>query len=590
MKKVRSYMLLKQKQESLLAVILFFLLASVFLLAAFFRETTGDEYVYYTLAEMICQGDRLMVDIWHPVQLFSIFLILPYRAFTLFSGSNEGIILFMRLLYVAAVLALYWYYYKRFRGLSRLSSVMSALFCVDVFAGMIALNYYNIALHCTAVCCCELFFAEKCRPIRLILIGILFSCAVICEPGLAAVYGLFSSLVLISFIRHRKGKAPLFRTFPFLENGRYWLWSTLGVLISAAVFSALLLYFSGLRSIVENLPHVFSSNQYSITAEGDFGRLSKLRDLFDGVGGIANVVLLALNAAAFLIVKKKKGNVSLRLKEAVLVPSVVAALCSAADCDWRSSALVLGLLCPIFYMFCGNRDSRVFAFWITGAVCSVAVDVFSTVTLFSFFRLAYFPLLLHFGRIFTEARQPASTEITDDAAKRRRNRSFRNMFSVFAVLAVSVVSLTSAAVLPLTTLSLPNEFFHAEIISAGPDKGLLSSEKNAAYINRLIADFDVIAKKTPGPVYIANRMTFGYLYLGFPVATYSIEYDLLEHRAFLRQFYALHPEKLPKYIYYPNDTDLKDWDYLPELVQGRSYRQQTLQNGRLYICDDSVAQ
>lgn len=55
---------------------------------------TPDESYSLNVAQRLAHGDRLLIDKWCPGQFFSIFLLLPYRAFLAINGSADGIILF----------------------------------------------------------------------------------------------------------------------------------------------------------------------------------------------------------------------------------------------------------------------------------------------------------------------------------------------------------------------------------------------------------------------------------------------------------------------------------------------------------------
>ena len=111
---------------------------------------------------------------------------------------------------------------------------VSALFCAHPFAGMLALNYYNITLMGFAVVCVILFSSET-APSRtaLIFAGIAMSCAALCTPVSAVVYILYSAAVLTYRLTGRRRSSP--RRFDSLFGGRIWM--SAGIAICAAVFS-----------------------------------------------------------------------------------------------------------------------------------------------------------------------------------------------------------------------------------------------------------------------------------------------------------------------------------------------------------------
>ncbi len=66
------------------AAIVFCIVALVLVLSAVFSHVIDDKAFYYTIPQRLLQGDRLLVDEWHPTQLAALFQLLPYLRFFLF--------------------------------------------------------------------------------------------------------------------------------------------------------------------------------------------------------------------------------------------------------------------------------------------------------------------------------------------------------------------------------------------------------------------------------------------------------------------------------------------------------------------------
>ena len=135
-----------------IAALAVFVGLGVFLLfSARYSTVLPDESYYYVLAKRFAAGDRILLHDWQMSQLEGLFLILPYRLFTGAAHGTEGILLFMRRLFIAVDLALYWYYYFKLRDRKCWAVLAAALLCGDQFAGVLALNYYNISIKYTGI-------------------------------------------------------------------------------------------------------------------------------------------------------------------------------------------------------------------------------------------------------------------------------------------------------------------------------------------------------------------------------------------------------------------------------------------------------
>lgn len=61
-----------------------------------------DETFYLATAKRFSEGDLAIKYDWNTAQIFGLLLVPVYRIYTGITGSNEGIIIFMRILLVLA--------------------------------------------------------------------------------------------------------------------------------------------------------------------------------------------------------------------------------------------------------------------------------------------------------------------------------------------------------------------------------------------------------------------------------------------------------------------------------------------------------
>lgn len=99
-------------------------------------------------------------------------------------------------------------------------------------------------------------------------------------------------------------------------------------------------------------------------------------------------------------------------------------------------------------------------------------------------------------------------------------------------------------------------------ISNGPLKGL----KTTIYIEKMyqdmLRDLSIIKAKNDGHVLIIPNREWAYVYLNMPCASFSVHVADWESlgRSRLPEYYRLHPDKTPRYIYIDK---LSYWTYLP---------------------------
>ncbi|MCR5222307.1 MAG: hypothetical protein K6D90_05545, partial [Lachnospiraceae bacterium] len=93
-------------------LILLILSALILLIRAFYGFCWSDETFYYSIAYRFLQGDAPFFEEWYPTQLNSIFLMPFVALYRLIAGSNDGIILTFRILYVLVSFLIAWQLFR----------------------------------------------------------------------------------------------------------------------------------------------------------------------------------------------------------------------------------------------------------------------------------------------------------------------------------------------------------------------------------------------------------------------------------------------------------------------------------------------
>ena len=558
-----------------------------------FGVNAADEGLYYNIAQRVLQGDRLLVDEWQVSQFSSFLLLLPVKAYTAAVGSAEGMILFMRALYVTETGILYWWLYSRYRryGYSGLAGV--ALFCAFVPGDMFAVFYLTMALQGLMVLSTLLFLpSEKPRsPVVLVFSGVVFACTVLAQPPFCLIYFVYCLIVLFRHIlRRRQGECGF-----YLLRPRVWGWITAGVVLTAVPVVTYFLIKSTLPEILRLLPELFTDSEYDFRAEHVYNLLWKsliLGDTF-GYGNAVLWALLAVFAAALTLLRKKEEKAeALRQggkkknapeKKSRFHSEQLRRLIFIAACVCFAASYVAGIFSFVkyktdveshqLYMYYFYHSAPVAAFC---AVCvllhkrrSVNAAAGWCFIVAADFLIAYgsecacrLAGVVLFPMMFISARTLIA-ELKAAGAASADHRFLLNK-KTFRIVAGTVSAASLCAMLCFECIGgyisrfyLPVEHYESgaveapldTVLQSGPLKGIVTNGAVAEVYSACLSDLDHI--DTEGPVYIMATCPYLYLETAAEMGTYSSWY--VDDDAFQRQlrYMQLLPEKRPAVVYIP---------------------------------------
>ncbi|MBQ6020961.1 MAG: hypothetical protein IJL26_12380 [Clostridia bacterium] len=584
------------------AVAVFCALFGWFAYSVRFGVNRVDESFYLSIVQRFLQGDRVLVDEWHLSQLSALFQALPYAVYVRAAGGTQGVILYMRYVFLAVHALLYWYLYGKLRSRGLSGLVSAALFFAFVPFALFTLSYYTMATHALLVVCVLLFLKEKPSAPALVLAGTVFSCAVLIEPPFAFIYFLYTVLVLVYAVSKKRGKL-FFPSYDFILCGRVWKYLTLGVVISAAAFLIFLQCNAGLGSVIKNLPNLFTDSEYDLSAGGVVSgyfprKLARAAELF-GVPFCAGL-LFSLAAAIFCSFYKKKKPVFGGTAARVAV-FALAALCAggaavyaffkrgAGDVNqpWfyfsalTLPAAVFGAVC---HFLLKKKDRRLFCFFIVGFFASVAKDAVSEVSLGVACALGFIP-----AAIFAFS---LGKELRDEEKRIAGGRRVAARAALFAAAAGLCCVLTAHGCAAYLSGSFKlMEQFYAPMYSGisaentpldskiekGPYRGVYTTALFKMRHEAMLSDLDKIAGSAQGGVYVTERFPAAYLYLDRPYGAYStwfVEKDGERQR----EYWRLHPEKYPVFVYVPFYHG--SFYVSNERVQGEGWTDRALESAR----------
>ena len=555
------------------ALAVFLLFAGIIVFAIHTQLCIEDETYHSAVNRRLAEGDRLFVDEWGITQMSHLFCIIPYKIFTGITGSLNGIIVYTRYTYMAVVLLMFWFFYIKLRDRGWGSIIAVMLLCGTPVYNMLLLNYYNIALLGTAVAAVMLFLPVKKQSFpRSFLIGVIFSCAVLCEPGFALVYIFYSLLTLYVHVRSKHGKKEWFDSYSFVLDAKILLGVTAGVAVCFLVFLTFLLSRSGFGNIIDNLPGFFQ-NKYHFNPQTFVWRLMRrFVALHESFTVTLPALLTVLACAAVILNRKKRLNGA--LKRVFIFASL--ALCAAAYAiaTFRSvlddDALFyfqVGMFLPlhictfILYQLCRNKNRRLFAFWILATACSLAKDPFSLGMICFAGKFSCVPFIFMTRECFAELREEYAGEsagafrkAAGSKPKKRRSTEYAPaVLTAFLVVCSTVmIGYQYAEGYVRQNRIYPEETERFETIESGPMKGLRAKSTYCRFYESIDRDLDQIGQNCRGPFFAVSVLPYAYLYLDLPIGIYSpytpFETPVNESERYLL-YWQKHPERRPEYLY-----------------------------------------
>lgn len=592
-----------------------------------------DEGFYYTVVQRVLRGDRLIADEWQITQLNSLLEIIPYKLSLLISnGTTEGLILHIRYLFVFSQFLLGAHLWRRLRqfGYPALFFVLT----ICTFGPHYTFVYYNMALNGAVLICTELFTAPKPAPkLKLVGLGVVAALVVLSELLLTFAYAGYSLQVLLTAIRKKRGKSREHRSL-YTPTVRTWLWMTVGIALTASVFFAYLMtsYHWDVRFLIDSIPNMFTDYEYNYSLMGENSHLLRVPYLLIASSRYFGYAVFALAfATLFYSLRMRKKGMDGRQKKGVFLLSTalvsLAYLHAIYMCFFRKDgsfltyyAMISGFSLPIM-MYCAililisdRPHPRWFAFWQTGVVLSVIVDITSdaclgyggviallpATALFRDFAKRFFeewresllaahPQMAEYGtpRMLREGIQLEWAAAFDkdrgkskkSAKKKRRRKNATEttktsgwirflgslpakmtVLSAVCIAATLSVSFWVAENVAMRTMNPFVERFAAgrsaweemnRTIDNGPLRGIRTTENVGEIYDRMMRDADVIKASSDGPLYIDSRCPVPYLHADLPVGNYSTWYVEEDNPERVLYYWRLYPERIPKVIYVP---------------------------------------
>ena len=540
------------KQDCLVLVLLLSGLVFSFWRAPF-GNPSWDETSYLAMMHRFWLGDIPIIHEWHPTQ-FSALLTLPiYFAYLAIHGSTDGVVLFMRYLFLIVQALTAIFLYTRIRKYGWISLFCALLFFLTAKNEMYSLNYNGLGLILAMFAAVQLFLKGKHPKLDTYLAGIAFAGLTLCTPHMVFVYLVYSIVLLFRRVCHSE-----------TEGG--WGTFTLGILTIAGIFLAVLLSEGSVSEYVSSIPELLSGADHSSSLKTgiiQYLALAKMiitNSVFTMIGVPAYVVLLILawkNRG-----KKKIGNRYLMIG---LLLTIVLLIGYQFGNNYSMVAFVpLGIL---VFILDQRAEEELKKFFLSGIGYMLMMNLSSN-TILNGVQLAS-----------TVCMVPALLATSDLISPKKKKALFMLGCCGILMIGMDVVHKLTYCYVDDAPLNL-----HAVSEEEGPMRGICSTEENVQSYEDLQSIWDQSIEGHQNVlIYSLNRWLYLELQPGQHVASHTIwlkstgESDLQQ----LSRYYEKNPDRIPDYVLVPYQSEA-DLEGFSEFLSAYGLNPEQTSAGTIY--------
>lgn len=548
-----------------------------------------DESFYAVVPYRLINGDSLIQHEWNLTQFSSLFQYLPVYIWTALKGSAEGVIFFLRCVYLVIHTTVAVATYRFFREHGMWAILAAIMFYVQVPYGLLAISYHSmLVIFALLLSFCLISIYQKQSVRCYIFAGICFGCLCVCNPILCFVAPLYLlSCILwtkrqvlmkkILYIRvsrvSKKGEKLTKKQkkqqnqnalCKFTDLEKYNCFFTKKAIIHfayglciVAVIAIIFFFFTGgtISSVIRNTENLLSSSEYDIASQSIFSKLTETLGYFSE-SNLNMPWILPLLFVVMLFDKKKHCNLHRFVYLSVaLIWSIIFIYAVVTKGELNAFSLPFFVISTVCYLLTKNKNKMLF--YCMGLPCLV-ITAFQYIAANTHMAaigvvLAVYDVAgIFFARDLWKEMYSCQEPDNDTKIDRKYTGLCRSV--IIITVCVQIVFY----VMFYQSGKVPG--IDAVKATSGPYAGLYMTEDQSAEYNKVIDDIDSIKMltKKDDPVLIISFKNWTYLYLDRPFATYTTWYEgaLNINPKQLIRYYKENSDRAPKYIYIEaSDTD-----------------------------------
>lgn len=526
----------------------------------FYSVNTTDEAYYVGTVYRLWRGDGMLCDEWNPTQQMCSFWLYPfYVLFRMILGSNDGMILAFRLLYVTFQLLISGYLYGKLKKYGHISLFPVFFYLLSTAFNINSLSYNTMANSCLAAFLVTLVSMEKADWKNCLWGGIFASIVVMANPYAVFAYLLYGIACLAgTLILGKKTKeVPLPLRFSFFMKIS---------LIAAGVLMVFLFFTfqnATLERIIKNLPYIVGDQEHYQRWDvkiSDYFRYFKEYYLI--------CAIVPLTAGAVAAADKKRtehGWIYMIISAASVLPYIIY---HGLISNYVPINLVTVPICflgiPAYAVSEVQPKKLFYAWYLPAMIYPFIVQITSNTG----------PLAV--SAAFVTAGMGALLLISNWAKEQER--------SVVQIILYCVLLLQLGIMLWLRMTYVWADEQISDLtakVERGAAKGLYTTEENVEYYNTLYDDLDSLNMREDDGFLVIGSEPLLYLYADKEVASYST-WQVYTNETRLYRYYEVHEGegKFPDVIYCVEaDETIFDSILVEKLLMPMGYEWKQLEHG-----------
>lgn len=530
----------------------------------FYSVNTTDEAYYIGTVYRLWFGDGMLCDEWNPTQQMCSFWLYPfYVLFRLILGSNEGMILAFRLLYIVFQLFISGYLYGKLKKFGYISILPIFFYLLSTAFNINSLSYNTMANSALAALLVTLGMMEKPDWKNRIWCGIFASIVVMGNPYAVFAYILYGiACVAVTLIfKKLKKDVPV-----ALQFGTFFKMSltAAGVLVVFLIFT---FWHATLERIMNNLPYIVGDQEHVQRWN------VKISDYFryfrEHYFGAVLVPLVVSGSALFDKKRVEHGYLYMILSVLAILPYMIY---HGLISDYVPVNLVTVPICflglPAFVVSKKPLRKVFYIWYLPAMVYPFIVQITSNTG----------PLAVSAGFVTAGA---ASVLLAAAWAGEQEGSQLKNV--VHGVILLQLIMMLSLRITyvwadaPLSELTTK--------VERGAAKGLYTTELTAGYYEEMYDDIDALNMTEEDGFLVVGSEPLLYLYADRQVASYST-WQVYTNETRLYRYYEIHSGegRFPSVVYCAEaDETIFDSILVEKLLLPMGYEWVQLSHGIAFI-------
>lgn len=526
----------------------------------FYSVNTTDEAYYIGTVYRLWFGDGMLCDEWNPTQQMCSFWLYPfYVLFRLILGSNEGMILAFRLLYIAFQLVISGYLYTKLKRFGMISSFAVFFYLLSTAFNINSLSYNTMANSCLAALLVTLAVMEKPDWKTCIWCGIFASIVVMANPYAVFAYVLYGIGCGTVTLIGRKSKKEI----PTVLQFEMFLKMSLTAVVVLIVFLIFTFQNATLERIAKNLPYIIGDQEHYQRWDvkiSDYFRYFKEYYL--------GSTIVPLAAGVIALVDKKRVEHGKFYMGIAVFSALPYMIYHGLISDYVPVNLVTVPICFLgipAYIVSKERLKKIFYVWYVPAmIYPFIVQITSNTG----------PLAVSAAFVTAGA---ASVLLAAFWAKEQEGKVWKSV--IYGVVLLQLVMMLLLRITyvwadaPLSELTTK--------VERGAAKGLYTTAEAEQYYNEVYDDIDALNMTEDDGFLVIGSDPLLYLYAEKEVASYST-WQVYTNETRLYRYYEIHEGegKFPSVIYCVGaDETIFDSILVEKLLEPMGYRWRQLKHG-----------